>query len=201
MHLLSDNHVFWANIDTTTWSDSVDIHIGNSKNKLFLSVYKDEVVLQELTYYGTCSHYNQLEIITETIEMLQAAFKAVLHVYPAVTKIVLTDRCYYPHSMLGNIPMAEHHFFIYGKTWYQEYLGTIPNARTQRVLNKYTTTLSNTTVCEYMSNKKEWMTEKDIHTVREKLGLPLLTGTQWEIPRSIVEQYPTIGVFKEKHAD
>ena len=195
MHLLSDNHVFWANIDTTTWSDSVDIHIGNSKNKLFLSVYKYEVILQELIYYDTCSHDKQLEMKTETIEMLQAALKAVLHVYPAVTKIVLTDKSNYPHSTFGNIPIAELHFLIYGKTWYQEYLGAIPNTRTQRVLNKYTTALSNTTIWEYMLNKKDRMTEKDIHTVREQLGLPLLTGTQWEIPRSIVEQYPTIGVF------
>lgn len=195
MHLHSDNHVFWVNIDTTTWSDSIDIHIGNSKNKLWLSVYEDDVVFQELTYNDTCGNEKQLEMNTKTIEMLNAAFKAVLRVYPTVTKIVFTDRSYYTHSTLGNIPMAEYHFFIYGKTWYQKYLGAIPNTRTQQVLNKYTTartlTLSNTSVCEHMLNKK------DIHTVREKLGLPLLTGTQWEIPRFIVEQYPTIGVFQE----
>lgn len=202
MHLRSDNHIFWLDIDTTTWSDSIEIQIGNSNSQLCLSVFDDEVILQDLIYYDTWSIDKQNEMKTETIEMLHAAFKAVLHAFPTVTKIVFADKSYYPHPILGNFPIPEYTFFVYGKTWFQEYFGAIPHTRTQRILNKYSiarnwTLSNNTTVWQYMLAEKKRMMEKDIHNLREKLGLPLLTGTQWEINRSVVEQYPTVGVFEQ----
>ena len=205
MVLKSDNYEFWTSFDTESWEDSVDIMIGNDNGLpqpcVKISVYQDEIVLQDLFYYKTCSSNAQLEKRAGTIEMVQAALKAVVTNYPSPNKIMIHDMSYFPSKALGNVPIPELKALESGYTWYQEHFGATPTKDTAKIMNKYMIARTNvlpgtdTVVHEYIAQNKKTLTEADIHAIRESLNLPVLTGNYWEISKSTALAYNTRAHF------
>ncbi len=65
MLLLSDDYTFWATSSASMWDDSFTILIGNPRGRpkpcvsLSIDERRREIVLQDLTYYSTCSSPKQ----------------------------------------------------------------------------------------------------------------------------------------------
>jgi hypothetical protein len=213
MKLSSNNYEFWAQIDEET-SSEVEIAIGNPRGRpkpcIRFTVFRNEVVLQDVMYYSTCSSHRQLERGSGTVEMLQAALKAIMTKYPRRPAVVLNDKSHRPDPRLGNVPLPELLMFMNGKTWYQDHLGAVPNGRdTRRVLRKYlekrdwplsrlqSSAPSNVTVAEYVRRHHRNLTESDLHNIRMALHLETMSGRLWKIDRSVVMAYPVSGVFED----
>jgi hypothetical protein len=209
MRLRTTNYVFWADVQTSEDSDEIDVFIGNPGGSprpcMVLTVYGRELVLQDIVYYATCSAPKSLEHGSGTVEMIQGALKAILATYPLIDKVYLTDKSYFPRSARGggNIPLPELHAIVHGATWYQRHFGAVPDIRTVRVLDPYlrkrTQLMENSpnlTVAEYVSELKS-IDEPTLIRIIETLGLKRLTGTSWEIPRAVVEQYPITARLEE----
>ncbi len=223
--LQSDNYTFWVREDKETWEDSVDIHIGNPRGRpkpcIVLSVYDEEIILQELTYYSTCSAPDkQLERGSGTVEMTMAALKATMRRYRSPTKVIFTDK------RRGNVPIPEVRALATGATWYQAHFGAVPSdASTRHVLARYLAIRTRpaarygieegapgTTVAEYVASKR-WTkgsvapalatfgrSEDEMLALRERLRLPMLTGSTWEVPRATVEAYPVAARYVSRAA-
>lgn len=214
MILRSTNHVFWVDMDDTSWADSVHIQIGNPRGSprpcVIISAFEREIVLQDLFYFSTCSSDRALDRKTGTIEMVQAALKATVVRFPRRLKVSLTDKSYFPSRTLGNIPIPEAKVLAGGPTWYQEHFGAIPTSTTSRKLQRYLiarewplsrltgrTEDESTTISQYMRTSQGRLTEAEIHGVRSKLGLEALTGCEWEIPIQTVLSYDLSAAFDD----
>ncbi len=214
MQLLSDDYAFWASMSTFNWDGSKDItiRIGNPKGRpkpcMTFTIDGTDALLQELTYYSTCSSPKQLERGAGTVQMVKSACVAVMHRFPRVTKVLLQDESYHPDPRRGNVPLPEYHMLAHGQTWYQKHFGAAPgDRRTSKIVRQYAAArlapvaalgedvTGTGTVGDHVQQCMGSLTEGALDDLRGRLGLPRLSGTVWEIPRSTVLAYGVRGEF------
>jgi hypothetical protein len=218
MQLLSDDYAFWASMSTFNWDGSKDVtlRIGNPKGRpkpcMTFTIDGTDALLQELTYYSTCSSPKQLERGAGTVQMVKSACVAVMHRFPRVTKVLLQDESYLPDPRRGNVPLPEYHMLAQGQTWYQKHFGAAPgDPRTAKIVRQYAAarlapvaalgedaeSTEAGTVADHVRRMGS-LTEAAADDLRGRLGLARLSGTVWEIPRATVLAYGVRGEFEEQ---
>jgi hypothetical protein len=136
MYLKTNNYIFPCLEEKSEYNEDIRYLIGNPYHKpkpCILSNYDKEMkilIIDELTYYTTCSINRKMEKKDGTIEMIQGFLKAILRKYPELEQVELTDKSFYPIKDIGNIPLPEYMLLKDGMTWYQKYFNATPSSKT-----------------------------------------------------------------------
>lgn len=126
---------FYVNIEKTRSTDY--IHVGAKQKCITFIVSKSEergraiapteADLHSVLYDRKCDIKGRLEKRDGTLQMIKGAITFILSLYPTITKIVLQDESYITCNDQKKLRLIYYYLGVYGKTWYQDKLGAIPN--------------------------------------------------------------------------